>query len=147
MSLNELLKEELKKQENDKKTIFALKTLARYDFSTVLTVQNCYKIKPALIQEMFNKIFKEHEIYNVDLQIIKSHPDFEDDNFSKVSQKTDCMHGRTLGVNGVYACPFLSNDYRGRVGSCFKNYSKTVMAETDFCATCSKNNNFIFTIG
>ena len=56
------------------------------------------------------------------------------------------MFGRTLGLNGVYACPFLSNDYRGRVGSSFKNYSNIVMAETDFCATCSQNNNFMFTI-
>ena len=45
---------------------------------------------------MFNKIFKEHEIYNTDLQIICSHPDFEDENYSKPSFKTDCMFGRTL---------------------------------------------------
>ena len=96
---------------------------------------------------MFNKIFKEQEICNSDLQITVSHPDFNDDNFAKPSNKTDCMFGRTLGANGVFACPFLSNDYRGRVGSSFKNFSKNVTAETDFCATCSKNNNFIFTIG
>ena len=57
------------------------------------------------------------------------------------------MYGRVLGANGVYSCPFLSNDYRGRVGLDFKNYSKNINAESDFCATCSMNNNFIFTIG
>ena len=95
----------------------------------------------------FKRILKEQDIFNTELQITKSHPDFEDENFAKHSQKTDCMHGRTLSSNGVYACPFLSNDYRGRVGSSFKNYSQNITAETDFCATCSKNNNFIFTIG
>ena len=96
---------------------------------------------------MFNYLFKEQEIFNTDIQIITSHPDFEDENFSKPSSKTDCMFGRTLGANGVYSCPFLSNDYRGRVGSSFKNFSESVNAETDFCATCSKNNNYMFTIG
>ena len=57
------------------------------------------------------------------------------------------MFGRVLSNNGVYACPFLSNDYRGRVGTSFKDYSKNICAETDFCATCSKNNGFMFTIG
>ena len=52
-----------------------------------------------------------------------------------------------LSENGIYSCPFLSNDYRGRVGSSFKNYSQSMTAETDFCATCSRNNNFMFTIG
>ena len=57
------------------------------------------------------------------------------------------MNGRILTQKGVYACPFLAGDYRGRAGSSFKDYSKTIMAETDFCATCSKNNEYIFTIG
>jgi hypothetical protein len=65
----------------------------------------------------------------------------------KPSEKTDCMNGRILTKNGVYACPFLSNDYRGRMGLSFKDYSKSVTAETDFCATCSANNNWIFAIG
>ena len=72
---------------------------------------------------------------------------FEDNNFAQPSYKTDCMYGRCLGTNGVYACPFLSNDYRGRVGTSFKDYARNVTAETDFCATCSKNNNFMFSIG
>ena len=81
------------------------------------------------------------------MQITNSHPDFDDENFAKPACKTDCMYGRTLSTKGVFACPFLSNDYRGRVGSTLKDFSQNVVAETDFCATCSKNNNFIFTIG
>ena len=96
---------------------------------------------------MFNNIFKENEIYTTDLQIISSHPHFDETSYSKPSQKTDCMFGRTLCATGIYACPFLAGDYRGRVGSSFLNYSKTISAETDFCATCSKNNDFMFTIG
>lgn len=132
---------------NYRQTIFALKTLSRYNFNSVLTIQNYYNLDKNLIQEVFYKIFKEQEILNTDIQIICSHPDFTDENFSKPATKTDCMFGRTIGVNGIYSCPFLSNDYRGRLGFSFQNYSKHITAETDFCATCSKNNNFMFTIG
>ena len=142
-------------QESDKvryrgsfrQTLFALKTLCRYNFASVLAVQNYYNLPITEIMESFNRIFEEQEIKGVDIQIIPSHPDYNDENFSKQSLKTDCMYGRNLCQTGIYACPFLAGDYRGRVGSSFKNYSKNVMAETDFCATCSKNNGYIFTIG
>ena len=112
-----------------------------------MTIQNEYQLPKADILEYFNRVFKEQEICSTDLHIINSHPYFNDENFSMKSCKTDCMISRTLGTNGVYSCPFLANDYRGRVGSDFKNYSRSVTAETDFCATCSKNNDYIFTLG
>lgn len=144
---NEIESDKVRYRGNYRQTIFALKTLSRYNFNSVLTIQNYYKIDKTILIEMFNQIFKEQEIYNTDIQITCSHPDFEDENYAKASHKTDCMYGRTLGANGIYACPFLSNDYRGRTGSSFKDYSANIIAETDFCATCSKNNNFMFTIG
>ena len=144
---NEQENDKCKYRGNFRQTIFALQTLTAYNFLSVLTIQNYYKLNHAELQESFNKIFKECKIFNTDLQIINSHPDFEDINFSQPASKTDCMYGRCLGANGIYTCPFLSNDYRGRVGSSFKDYALTVTAETDFCATCSKNNNFIFSIG
>lgn len=143
----EIESDKIKYRGHFRQTFFALKTLSRYNFTSVLSIQNYYKLDKNLILEMFNKIFKEQEIYNTDLQIICSHPDFEDENYSKPSSKTDCMFSRTLSENGVYACPFVSNDYRGRAGSSFKDYSKSIAAETDYCATCSKNNNFMFSIG
>lgn len=139
--------DKIKYRGNYRQTIFALKTFSRYNFFSVLTIQNYYKLDETTIKEMFNKIFKEQEIFNTDLQIICSHPDFEDENLSKPSYKTDCMFGRTLSSTGVYACPFVSNDYRGRVGTSFKDFALSINAETEYCATCSKNNNFMFGIG
>lgn len=144
---NELESDKAKYRGNFRQTIYALKTLSRYNFNSVLSVQNYYKLNEDEIFENFNRIFKEQDITNTDIQITVSHPSFEDDNFSKPSKKTDCMYGRILCQNGVYACPFLANDYRGRSGSSFKDFSKNITAETDFCATCSKNNNYMFAIG
>ena len=144
---NEIESDKMRYRGNYRQTIYALKNLSRYNFTSVLSIQNCYNLSEKEIMESFNKIFKEQEIYNTDVQITVSHPSFDDKNLSMPSKKTDCMYGRTLSQNGVYSCPFLANDYRGRSGSSFKDFSKTVSAETDFCATCSKNNNYMFTIG
>ena len=144
---NEIESDKMRYRGNYRQTIYALKNLSRYNFTSVLSIQNCYNLSEKEIMESFNKIFKEQEIYNTDVQITVSHPSFDDKNLSMPSKKTDCMYGRTLSQNGVYSCPFLANDYRGRSGSSFKDFSKTVNAETDFCATCSKNNNYMFTIG
>ncbi|MCQ2754904.1 MAG: radical SAM protein [bacterium] len=144
---DEVESDKAKYRGNYRQTIFALKTLSRYNFTSVLTVQNIYNIPQDLIYESFNKIFKEQDIINTDLQISVSYPTNNLESELKESKKTDCMYGRTLSATGIYSCPFLSGDYRGRVGINFKNYSNSVMAETDFCTSCSENNNFIFTIG
>lgn len=144
---NELESDKVKYRGHYRQTIFALKTLSRYNFTSVLTIQNYYNIDEKEMTENFNHIFKEQEIFNTDIQITASHPSFSDENFCKASIRTDCMNGRILCQTGIYSCPFLANDYRGRCGSSFKDFSKSITAETDFCATCSKNNNYIFTIG
>ncbi len=144
---DELENDKVKYRGHYRQIIFALKTLSRYNFNAVLSFENHYKLDKKLITEMLNTIFKENEIFTTDIQITNSHPDFDENDYCKPSQKTDCMYSRTLTATGIYACPFLAGDYRGRVGNSFTNFSKTVSAETDFCATCSKNNNFIFTIG
>lgn len=130
-----------------RQTISAFKTLCRYNFTSVLCIQNYYKLNEDCIRKNFEQIFVNNDITNTDIQIVTSYPNYDESNFSKPSQKTDCMRGRILCKEGVYSCPFLANDYRGRVGSSFKDYSKIVNAETDFCATCSLNNDFIFAIG
>lgn len=130
-----------------RQTMSALKILSRYNFTSVLSIQNFYRLSELILKENFVRIFEQNNITNTDIQINVSYPDYTEDDMLRASQKTDCMNGRILTKNGVYACPFLANDYRGRMGVSFQDYSKTVTAETDFCATCSANNNWMFTIG
>lgn len=138
--------DKVKYRGNFRQTIFALKTLSVYNFNSILHIQNHFNLKESIIYEALDKIFMNNNICNTNIQITKSHPSFEEGDYIKSSQKTDCMFGRVLSANGVYTCPFLAGDYRGRVGTTFKNYSKIFLGETDFCATCSGNNNYMFTI-
>lgn len=144
---DEIMSDKARYRGNYRQTISALKTLCRYNFTSVLTIQNYYQLEENEIKENFRQIFEINEIRNVDLQINVSYPNFSDENFSKPSQSTDCMKGRILSSGGVYACPFLSGDYRGRMGSSFKDYSTSINAETDFCAACSANGKTMFAIG
>ena len=144
---NELDSDKVRYRGNYRQTIFALKTLSRYNFTSVLSVQNYYNLAESEIHSMFSKIFAENEISNTDIQVTVSYPTSEENENLSAACKTDCMYGRVLAQNGVYCCPFLANDYRGRSGSSFKDFSKSVTAETDFCMSCSKNNGFMFTIG
>jgi len=144
---DELESDKVKYRGHYRQTISALKTLCRYNFASVLSIQNFYGLSEIILKESFAKIFEQNGINNTDLQINVSYPVKTEENMINKSQKTDCMFGRTLTKNGVYSCPFLSNDYRGRMGSSFKDFSTSVTAETDFCSACSANNNWIFTIG
>ena len=58
----------------------------------------------------------------------------------------DCEYGRILTTKGIYTCPFLANDYRGRSGSSFKDFSHKNSLETSFCSTCIKNQEALFGI-
>ena len=141
----EMLSDKSRYRGNYRQVMHALKNLCRYNFTSVLNIQNFYNLSKKELTENFGKIFKQQEITNTEIQITCSYP-CEAGDYSSDS-KPDCCTGRVITNNGVYSCPFLANDYRGRCGSSFKNYSKTINAETDFCTTCQKNKKAIFAIG
>ena len=144
---DELESDKVKYRGHFRQTISALKILSRYNFNSVLSIQNFYQLSELTLRENLMRIFSENNIINTDIQINVSYPNYCEEDLLRNAEQTDCMSGRILTVNGVYACPFLSNDYRGRMGTSFKDYSKSVTAETDFCATCSANNKWMFAIG
>ncbi len=144
---DELESDKIKYRGHFRQTISALKNLSRYNFTSVLAIQNFYKLSEPVLKENLLRIFEQNNITNTDIQINVSYPNYTEEDMLNPSAKADCMNGRILTKNGVYACPFLANDYRGRMGASFQDYSKLVTAETDFCATCSANNNWMFTIG
>ena len=144
---DELESDKAKYRGQYRQTISALKILCRYNFTSVLCIQNYYHLSEKSIIENFNRIFCENQITNTEIQINVSYPCSCEENISEPANDTDCMHGRILCQRGVYACPFLANDYRGRMGSSFKDYSKSITAETDFCAICSANKKSLFAIG
>ena len=128
-------------------TLFAYKALLKYGFNPIITVSNFYKEDETSIFENFKRLFSKMDMTFNDnnFQINPWH--FYDRNtelFENKSAELDCEYGRVLTSNGIFSCPFLSNDYRGRCGNSFKDFSDKCTLETDFCLTCMSAKNYIF---
>lgn len=126
-----------------RQNIYAMKCLDKYGFMNIITVSNYYNEPHNLIISKFEEKLNEIGIENAVIQVSEWARDTMDE-IPELNGNVDCMSSRTLTVNGVFSCPFLANDYRGRMGSDFSDYSKYVRLETNYCATCIKNKDNIF---
>lgn len=116
-----------------RQSLFAIKNLEKYGFTVILEVVNYYNEEEEFLKQGFLELFSRYEI-SPEL-FMQSY--FNEDIVDYNNKTKDCMFSRTLSSNGVYSCPYLANDYRGRMGSDFKDYSKSIKAECSYCAACS----------
>lgn len=147
---DELKNDEVRFRGAFRQNLYALKCLDKYDFTTIMCVNNYYKEANQKLTDEFNMIKQSNELKNSMVQItdwvdVCNHDDSVIPN-DEMLLKCDCSNGRLLTQNGIFSCPFLSNDYRGRMGSDFKDFSQVVRLETDFCSTCIKNKEPMFSI-
>lgn len=135
-----------------RQAVFAIKHLSKYNFSPIIHVTNYYNETQKVLIENIVKKFD-----NINCEISENHikitPYFDitannEDLEIRINPDTrlDCRFGRVLSEKGIYSCPFLSGDYRGRCGSTFKNFSDNISLETEYCATCIQNGYEIFGI-
>lgn len=131
-----------------RQNMYALKCLDKYDFTTIMCVNNYYGEDERIIQAEFQRIISDAELKNTMVQITKWAENNSFDDLTQIEDNGvyDCSNGRLLTQNGVFSCPFLTNDYRGRTGSDLKDFSPTVRLETDFCSACLANKEPMFSI-
>lgn len=142
---DEIKNDDVRSRGTYRQNMYALKCLDKYDFTNIICVSNYYKEDDKTIISEFQRRLSDAGIENAVIQI-NEWCDNESSEVSEVTGELDCMTSRTLTENGVFACPFLANDYRGRTGSDFNDYSKTVRLETSFCASCIKNKEKMFSV-
>lgn len=117
-----------------RQSIFAIKNLEKYGFPVVIELVNYYGEDETVLRKGFLELFSQYEISPE----VFIHSCFSQDEENDYNNKPkDCMFSRTLSSSGVYSCPYLANDYRGRMGANFKDYSKMMKAETSYCMSCS----------
>lgn len=136
---DEIRNDDVRSRGSFRQNMYALKCLDKYEFTNIISVANYYNEPDKVLIEEFKSRLIDAGVENVVLQINKWNDKNKVENIEDVSGELDCMSSRTLTANGVYSCPFLANDYRGRCGSDFSSFSKTVRLETSYCATCIKN--------
>ena len=134
-----------------RQVIHAIKNLIKYDFNPILSITNYYnEDKLSLINGVKSVLDKTgFQIEDRNITINKWHnknKHLEDSLPSENYISLDCEYGRILTEKGIYSCPFLSNDHRGRSGADFKDYSHKSILETPYCNTCLENKRQVFGI-
>lgn len=148
---NEIKNDDIRGRGSYRQTINAIKNLVKYNFNPILNIVNYYKEDEKILLEEFGKVCTKIglDASECHFQINQYYNKFKPNNTSSEIEDYrgfDCRNGRILTNNGVYACPFLANDHRGRMGSSFKDYSKKMYLETNFCLTCLSNRKKLFGI-
>ena len=146
---DELKNDEVRYRGAYRHAIFAIKHLVKYSFNPIIAYTNYYNLTEDEIFSNLTRVFSKNNI-DISMSNIQINPwhdknsnDFE---MNQVSTCLDCQSGRMLTSTGVYSCPFLANDYRGRCGSDFTDYNKKMLLESTYCSTCKKSKNAMFSI-
>lgn len=133
-----------------RQTVHAVKSLVKYGFNPILCITNYYNEDKNVLINEFKKVclkagFKAKDNnFTINLYHDKTK---QSEDFPELSwDSLDCEYGRILTAKGIYSCPFLANDHRGRCGSDFKDYAKHNTLETSFCTTCIRNKERLFGI-
>ncbi len=144
---NEIKNDDIRGRGTYRQVLNAVKSLIKYDFNPILCITNYYNEDEKTLVEEFKTVFKKigFEAENNNFKINNAYKKGQITD-TTTWNSTDCEYGRVLTAKGVYTCPFLANDHRGRSGGSFKDFSRKNPLETDFCSLCLKNKDALFKI-
>ncbi len=143
--------DDLKGRGTFRKSINAVISLLKYDFSPIILCTNYYNEKEESLIEGFSQILARYNAY-LPKQNIKIIPYYDKTNktdelfeINHNISDIDCRTSRILTSKGVYSCNFLANDYRGRSGPDLNEFSAKTYLEAPCCNLCLKENKKFFT--
>lgn len=129
-----------------RKALHAITSLNKYGFNPILVVKAEKEDIPELKEGFIDlgKKFK-FETEDINFSFIPNIKKEEEDNATEQTttssidtenRNLDCMNSRVLSKSGIYNCPLLLNDYRGRSGASLQDFSKKCYLETFECKQC-----------
>lgn len=130
-----------------RKAIHCITALNKYGFNPILVIktnENKEDMKAGFIE--LGKKFK-FETDDINFSFIPDEITFEQNGSVEAISSIvdyDCMHSRILAKSGVYTCPMLLNDYRGRSGASLKDFSNKCYLETEKCSLCKVSGNSLY---
>ncbi|HIS89210.1 TPA: radical SAM protein [Candidatus Avigastranaerophilus faecigallinarum] len=135
-----------------RKAIHAIQSLTKYGFNPILSIVNHNNTDEKELKENFRKLcqsinFETSDINFKIIPLIEKNKTYEIDNetdFDKL--KVECAKSRTLSINGIFTCPLLCGDNRGKCGSDFNDFSRRSYLETPYCSQCIKYNSTLFSL-
>ncbi len=147
-----------KEEENDllrgrgsfRKAIHALQSLYKYDFNPILAIVNHYSIPEKELKNNFKQLCASFDFETTDMNfkiIPLMRKDLVCDNPTDIDYQSlnlECKTSRTLTINGIFACPLLASDNRGKCGNDINDFSSRTYLETPYCSQCMSNNRYLF---
>ena len=145
-----------------KKVINALKLVQKYNFYADIVCVNLKNENEQHLIEGFNELFIKHNL-NLNNNNLKIIPMLKMGNYAKyynISENVqnvtfddmknfnmewlDCKNSRVVTIDGIYSCPALVNDPRGKLGNELSKASSDVYLETQTCYDCVSRKNKLF---
>lgn len=149
---NEKINDEIRGRGSFRKAIHAIQSLIKYDFNPILSIVNHYNIPENELKNDFKELcnsinFETSDINFKIIPLMQADKEIEIKEGNNIKEfKAECSCSRTLTINGVFTCPILSSDNRGKSGTDFNNYSKKNYLETPYCTQCLNNSGSLFMI-
>ena len=135
-----------------RKAVHAIQSLNKYDFNPILSIVNYNNSDENELKENFKKLCCaiDFETSDINFKIIplldKNKNTDSPDNAKNENLHTECANSRTITINGIFSCPLLATDNRGKCGNDLNDYSKKSYLETTYCNQCIAHNDYLFSI-
>lgn len=147
---NEVKSDDIRGRGTYRQVLHAIKSLVKYGFNPILSITDYYNEGDEILRSEFKKVCSKigFEAKDNNFKINKWHDknNIQEVNSDFSRESLDCEYGRILTARGIYTCPFLANDHRGRCGSDFKDFARKNTLESSFCMTCIQNKKAMFAI-
>ena len=147
---DEKTNDELRGRGAYRKAVHALQSLIKYNFNPILSIVNYWNVEENELKTGFRMLCDSinFETTDINFKIIplmqkEKYCDLKSD-IDLNAVQTECSRGRILTINGIFTCPMLANDNRGRCGNDFDDYTKRNYLETAYCSQCVNNNKSLF---
>lgn len=146
---DERTNDEIRGRGSFRKCLHSIQSLLKYDFNPLITVVNHFNENEQSLRKKLSELFNSINFITDDINIniiplIKKSEYFDFMPTEQIYTNLDCSCSRMLTQTGIYNCPLTSDDYRGRSGSSFKDFSKTAMLESPSCSYCMHANKLLF---
>jgi MoaA/NifB/PqqE/SkfB family radical SAM enzyme len=148
----EKINDEIRGRGAYRKAVHAIQSLIKYDFNPILCIVNHFNENKDTLKTRFKELCNSigFETTDINFKIIplidknKTSEEIQITDNNKL--KIDCKRSRTLTKNGIFTCPLLCNDNRGKCGNNIENFSNKSYLETQMCSECCKNNTPMFSL-
>jgi len=159
----EVKNDEIRGKGSFKKIMSGIENLVNNGFNPIISAVNIWDEDETSLKEGFLTLLSKLDFQPTDINIKiipvikageyeKNYSSYEEDDIvTKEGVKNcntdlfDCTNSRVVTDTGIYVCPALLNDPRGKVGNTLSESSKKFYLEPNICYSCQTGNRNMFT--